>query len=175
MGHTILESVSFQLNNQYRLAISVRITDKNDVYVNYLGDTAQRHTSYHASGQRHQKKRKQYIQWNAVSPAQWKPMKDAKGKPIAIFGREHVAVWGWEIQKIPEVLPLVQVQREMNIDISPLSHSAQNIVPLEVSILGGDAQERHDIYGFPIVLKHRLSNGQIFVEIEAFWIDEGQT
>ena len=174
MVQTILESVTFQIKNQYWAAITVRLTDQHDVYVNYLGDKAQMHTSHHASGQKHQKRGKGYIQWKDDSlTAQWKPMKELREKPTAILLREHVAVWGWEINKIPAVLPAVHGKKEMNIDISTLSHSAEAVLGLEISILGDDAQERSEIYGFPVVQKHRMSNGRIVAEIEAFFLEKG--
>jgi hypothetical protein len=47
--------LAIQSRQQLWSAISVVIGDANDVYVNYLGDAAERHVSCHASGQQHQK------------------------------------------------------------------------------------------------------------------------
>ena len=52
---------------------------------------------------------------------------------------------------------------------------ASSTLGLEVSIAGRDAQQRTEISGYPIVQRHRVSNGVIVVEIEVFVLDEETT
>jgi hypothetical protein len=169
----MLERVSIQFQHQQWLAISIAISDANDVYVNYLGDEKKRHTSRHASGQHHQKIGKRYVTWTDRPTGHWEPMKECKVTPTEVSQRESVAVWGWTIGRIPSVLRPCQEACGVVIDASAFPDSWT--LGLEVSILNTDPHQRTEILGFPVVQRHRVSNGAIVVEIEAFVIDENDT
>lgn len=161
------ERVSIHFQSQQWLAISVAISDTNDVYVNYLGDM---HTSRHASGQHHQKIGKRYVTWTGGPTGYWQPMKECKVRPRDVLQRESVAVWGWTIGRIPSVLPSCRDVCGMAVDATAFPDSWT--LGIEVSIVNGDPDQRTEILGFPVVQRHRICNGIIVVEIEAFVIDE---
>jgi hypothetical protein len=166
----MLERVAIQFQHQLWLGISVAIGDAGDVYVNYLGDGQEMHTSHHASGQHHQKIGKRYVTWTGGPTRHWEPMKSAKIKPTQVSERESVAVWGWVIARIPSVLPPVTDACGMVVNAALFRDSWT--LGLEVSIVSRDSNQRTEILGYPVVQRHRVSNGLIIVEIEAFVIDE---
>ncbi len=57
----------------------------------------------------------------------------------------------------------------MVVDGSALPQSSYLV--FEVSVVGPAATERLDVLGFPVVQRHRVSNG-VVVEIEAVHVDE---
>lgn len=165
-----LENVSLRTGQAIYTAIGVRISDQGDVYVNYLGDEHKRHTSHHASGQRHHKVGKRYVMWTGGPSAVWQPMKTIDAKPAAILERTKVAVWGWQISCIPAVLPSCRQDCGFVVDTS--GFAVTSTIGLKVSIVNGDTSVRSDILGFPVVARHRFSHVSITVEIEAFVVDE---
>lgn len=165
-----LENVSLLFQGRQWLAISVAISDQNDVYVNYLGNEQKIHTSHHASGQQHHKVGRRYVTWTADSSGSWEPMKMTKPMPVEVFERKSLAVWGWNIARIPEVLTPCQTDCGFIVNAMPFPNSFT--LGLETSIINGDLSQRADILGFPVVQRQRVSNGVIVVEIEAFVVDE---
>ncbi len=100
--------VAIRHGGQERCALEVCIRGK-DVYVNYFAPdgTKKAHTSYHASGQQHIKKGRDYVYWSD-GPGKWCPMKELKQPPGIVTDREELyAEIGWMIGELDSKLPLV--------------------------------------------------------------------
>ena len=162
--------VAIRHGGQERLALKVRVKGSN-VYINYFAPdgTKQAHTSYHASGQEHIKKGRDYVYWSDDPAGEWRPLKVFKQPPGAVADREECSTIGWGIGSLPSRLPVATGPVEMVVDASALP--ASSILALVVSVIGAGATERPDVLGFPVVQRHRVSNG-VVLEIEAILLDE---
>jgi hypothetical protein len=161
-----LVTVTAFLSVQHWLAFDVNVKGKN-VYVNY--NPNERHTSYHASGQHHVKKGRDYVKWTGGASGTWEPMVQCNPKPSDVHDRQWVSTIGWEIKDIPSVLPVVDMAGDFSIDATHLPGSS--ILAFEVSIVGPRARDRAEIVGFPVLQRHRIP-GSAAVEIEAFLLSE---
>jgi len=158
-------TVTVLASGQHWLAFDVNVEGSN-VYLNYLNG---QHTSYHSSGQHHQKTGKNYVLWTGGISGKWEPLRKLKQGPTKIHGREKVAGIGWVISKISTDLPAADKAGDFNIDIAPFLDSA--ILAFEISVVGSAASDRNEIVGFPVLQRHRMP-GQVEVEIEAFLISD---
>lgn len=163
--------IAVRVCGQERAAVKVCIRNSN-VYVNYFDRDGkqQLHTSYHASGQKHHKKNRDYVYWTGGVSGKWEPMKWFKTPPAQVMGRERVSVIGWEVGSLVSVLPSLIPQTRAEILELP-AEPEFTIVGFEISVVGTDAQPRDNILGFPIFWHCRISDA-ISVEVEAFGINE---
>jgi len=165
-----LEKVCLKTAQELCAGISVRISDQGDVYVNYLGDEHERHTSHHASGELHHKVGKRYVKWTGGLSGAWEPMKTTNAQPATISERTEVAAWGWQIFRIPAVLP--RCDQDCGFIVGTAGFPVASTIGLQVSIVNDDISVRSDILGFPVVARYRFAHAAITVEIEAFLVDE---
>jgi hypothetical protein len=122
------------------------------------------HSSYHVSGQTHFKKHGKYIYWTDGPSGKWVPMKQMKEKPAQVVDREDASVIGWEVRFLATVLPEIPVDKVFNV------RSGFDIVGFKTTIVGPKASSRNSILGFPVLARHRFSNG-VDVEVEMFGIN----
>ena len=167
-GTTLIVGIKFREQIVTALEVCLR---GSDIYVNYFAKEGTKiaHTSYHSSGQRHIKKKNDYVCWTGGPSGDWEPMKEFKTPPTMVAGREHVATIGWNVSDLQSVLPLICGQAGTTVQIPSEPHF--DVVGLEVSILGLGATPRPEICGFPVIHRHWIRN-DIAVEIEAFGLNE---
>ncbi len=136
-----------------------------DVYVNYSDSrTPAAHGSYHASGQKHTKIGREYVKWDAGPSGNLEPMKLFRTPTRHVIDRSRCWTIGWEVTKLDCTLRRV-VSADVVIPAQKLGPN--EIIGLEVSVVGKHAQLRSDIVGFPIIARHQFGSGTR-VEIEAF-------
>ena len=137
-------------------AFDVRIIGE-DVYVNYRDvSTPEAHGSYHASGQRHIKIDGHYVEWTGGPAGTMGPMKLFAMPPRDINEREHWWTIGWEVSRLPSVLPELTHVPDMTVDAQNLSDDS--ILGLMVSIIGQEAERRVSIAGFPVLARHQFGS-----------------
>lgn len=156
------------------LALEVCIKDA-DLYVNYfapdgtpawlaLSHWKKAHTSYHASGQQHIKKGRDYVYWTDGPAGEWCPIELLKQPPGTVADREECSTIGWMIGELDSKLPLATIGADMVVDGSALPRSSYLV--FEVSVVGPATTARTEVLGFQVLQRHRVSNGLV-VEIEA--------
>jgi len=162
--------VAFQIPCRSLTALDIRIKG-DDVYVNY--DTAKKkHISYHASGQRHTKRGKDYVFQFAGPSGRPEPVKHFRPRPDSVEDRENVASIGWRVDSLGEVLPTADRTPDVLIDATGLAPSSS--LAIIVDIVGRLAAPLHEIAGYPILKSHRFS-GMVTVEIIAFSVPASAT
>jgi hypothetical protein len=142
-------------------AFDVRLSG-TDVYVNYGNDA---HASYHASGQLHFKKYRNYIEWDGGPSGAMQPMKFFKIPPGDVYTRSEVGAVGWKVSELLTVRPTLRSTPDMTVDALQLP--VDSILTFQVSVVGANARGRTDILGYPIIAAHRIG-ALARVEIEAF-------
>jgi hypothetical protein len=161
--------VGVQLVTSIVKALEVCISDAGDVYVDYsmLGSPGA-HISYHASGQRHSKKGRDYAFRFIGASGQPEPVKHIWPRPVSVKDRANVASMGWLVGALCELLPQADRMPEMLVDARTPDPSS-NLAVL-VDVVGPEALALwlgQEIAGFPILKSHRFS-GTVTVEIVAF-------
>ena len=160
--------VTMFLDGQHWFAFSVEV-EGSDVYINYTPDGNGPHTSYHASGQHHQRKSKgkgNYVLWTGGNPGESYPLKQFKQEPSTIQGRESASPIGWTKSQI-RLRPIVAMAGDLSVDASSFPESSALV--FEISVVGPNANERGEIEGCPVLHRHRI-RGDVEVEIEAFLV-----
>jgi hypothetical protein len=158
--------VAFQIGNRSLSALDIRVKD-NDVYVNHFrpDGTQEMHTSYHASGQRHTKRGRDYA-FQFIGPSgRPQPVKHIRPRPELVEDRENVTSTGWLVSALCELLLPADRLPDMLVDTTMLDPSS-NLAVL-VNIVGPRASPLHEIAGFPILKSHCVFSA-VTVEIIAF-------
>jgi len=138
----------------------------NDVYVNYSDSSvAAAHGSYHASGQQHIKIGRNYVEWTGGPSGQMEPMKLFRTPPSDVTSREDFFPIGWEIRKLASVLPGLNSQPDMLVDVS--GEDGDSILGLYLSVLGKGVGSRSSISGYRVLRSHKFGDA-VEVEIDAF-------
>ena len=118
-------------------AFEVRITSKRDIYIN---GQQKAHISYHASGQRHYKVGRDYVQWSEGTD-----MKFERPQPETVEGREQIAGFlRFDIARLEVTRTPLTKAADIIIDASdfePLSILAFAVSVVGQSLLSKLAQE----------------------------------
>jgi hypothetical protein len=156
-GGTLVKALDVCINGQ-------------DVYANYSDcSTPAAHMSYHASGQQHMKRGSRYVEWTGGPTGQMEPMKFFRTPPADVNTREDFFPIGWDVGKIPSVLPALNSKPDFLVDARCLA--ANSILAFYVSIVGNQVEKRSNVSGYPVVASH-LFGSAIRVEIDAFIVSE---
>lgn len=158
------------LSGRLAKAFDVRIIAE-DIYVNYSDcSTPEAHSSYHASGQRHTKVGRRFVEWTGGLTGDMEPMKLYRPPPGLVAGRSGCWRGGWETRTLDEILPSLSSHADMLVDARPLD-SIESILAFEVSVVGYEARKRNNVFGFRIIDSRRFGRA-VQVEIDAFVLDE---
>lgn len=151
---------------KWRRALEVCIKNRN-VYVHHFDRKGRKiaHISHHASGQQHIKKNNNYVLWTGGPTGKLEPMKFPKTAPSRVVGRETVTGMGWAVDRIMADLPSVSKGTTSQVLELPPELEA-DILYLQCSIVGTNEPSRDQVNGFPVIWRHRFTNG-VTVEVEA--------